>query len=296
MSSFLEAAVPNLVEETIRRVFDAIENSRLASQRERVIQDIVDEEITDAVFAPPAFTDIPPSFTPRPISARAAFMAKRVRTDALTGGTGDVNPEYSYFSLDIPQNQATNLLASSTFQFPIQQFNLPGGAASYVPIIELLRTSLLIDGFSEMQEQFCTQVSKWWNVRCSMGGADNPGNSILMNTKSNRTFFEVTGKKGAASTASTYVFPLIGVQGAGNSTHSTAGNAADCTFDMNHIDDNGHGILLFGNQVTVGFVTQVDIGGNSLRLTFCFYYRIKNVTLQQYLAGQAALGGTLAVN
>lgn len=296
----------DLFEAVVDTATDFVQRSQLAAARANALQRIVEEEaqivspsadtaILDQHFSTiNRFSDLPDrpvSFTPSPISPRAVFMSKRGRTDALTGGTGDVNPEYSYFSLDVNNdNTPVNTLTASTFQFPIQQFNIPS-VSTVVPIIELLTTSVSIDGFSRMQEGFDDQALLWWCIRASMGGADNPGSAANPNTKSNRTFFEVMGKKGGASAAATLTFPEISVQGAGTSQ----GEGGNASFSLSHADTNGHGILLYGNQVTISVMTRVAFAITT-RLTFMFYYRIKNVSLQQYLAGQAALGGTLAVN
>jgi len=259
----------------------------------------------------PAFSDIPqfvgplpfPAFSPSEIfpdiqqdpepifiNQSQSVMEKRVRADALTGGTGDINPQYVYFSADIPAALAPDNMMSATFTFPIQQFN---GGQNFVPIVELLKTSVNFDKETTLREAVGASaagfLANWFTYRLSMGGADNPGSGTLRNAKSQRTFYEFSINRGAGAGPAAYV-DFTTLQGAGET------NGAIGPHDLNHTDEDGHGLLLYGNTVTASFQFHTVTGGITVRSTAMIYYRVKNVSLQQYLAGQAALGGTLAVN
>lgn len=230
------------------------------------------------------FPDVPDIVLP-PTTSR---MAKRTRVDALTGGTGDINPQYVYFTMDIPAAQPLDQLLSASFQFPIQNF--PQGA-NFVPIVEILKTSIMFDKETTLREAIgvAGNTTGWFDARLSMGGADNPGTGDRRNAKSQRTFFDYAINRGTNAGASTYT-DFQTIQGAGECDNTNS-------HSIDHIDNDGHGILLFGNTITLGMALHGTTSNTiSVRVTVMCFYRIKNVSLQEYLAGQAALGGTLAIS
>lgn len=255
-------------------------------------------EILEFLPSVPSFTDLPPvpsssSSVGNSETFVVPVMSKRARTDALTGGTGDVNPEYNVITFDIPAGTASDVVIQKTFTFPIQQFY--GSRQTTTPIVELLKSSMAYSNVTLYEQVQAASSGFWVCLRMSLGGADNPGTGTLRLGPSQRTFYEYALEAGTAVSPSTILAAAYTV-GAGTpqSTHNHNGDISGC---VNHVDENGHGILLYGNTVTFTFVAHLgSTVTNTTRFVVYLYYRIKNVALDQYLAGQAALGGTLATN
>lgn len=235
------------------------------------------------------FADLPQ--TTLDLTPQTPLMSRR-RTDALTGGTGDVNPEYVTFSFQVPAGTSQNTLVQRTFTFPIQQFY--GTNQNIVPIVELLATSCNFQPVTIAEQVRAGTTTSYLDIRCSMGGSDNPGTADIANAPSQRTFVEYTINGGSNNASPSGLYASESVIGGGSPHQNTNSNS----FAIDHIDQNGHGILLYGNTITcsVLFHRSGQSWTDTTQLVFYFYYRVKNVNLTQYLAGQAALGGTLSVN
>jgi len=210
-------------------------------------------------------------------------MAKRARDDTLTGGTGDVNKNFIWFDHPVPGASTADVLNVSSFAFPIP----PGGPGvspnpNLVTVVELLGVSQQVTNPASFFERYDANFGNFYS-RLSMGGTDNPGSSVQnSNTPTNRCFFNYEAHSGASVSA--IAIALV----AGGPGIAPTHEGIDLT------DRAGHGIILYGNTITSNWVSA---GGASpvetMNLRYCITYRLKRVTLQDYLAGSASMGGVL---
>lgn len=211
-------------------------------------------------------------------------MAKRLRSlpalDQLTGGSQDVNPQYFVCSLQIPGSSVQDLVISNTVTIPVPPVGL--GNNNLVQVPEILDISSSIYGAADISINFTNGTTKWAIARITQGSAyDNAGTQSVPFPPSNRTMreFFIQGGNAVASISSVTQASGVGDQGGTLSAN-------------NMTDEAGHGIILYGNTLTLS----AQCRGTPWPAATCIFnywvkYRIKNVSLADYVQGQAALLG-----
>lgn len=200
---------------------------------------------------------------------------------ALTGGSGDVNQQYNWFSIDFAGTTTTSgVPKSASYAFPMPLTS----DRDHVPVVELLKTSVVIDKFGSLAADIEADVTgdKYFVFRLSQGGADDPSDTTVISTPSQRTFYNWQLVSGAA------------VSSIANSLHVGGAGNAQIASDIDYTDSNGHGIILYGNTISAtGMIHGVTLT-RTVRFAFCVSWRVKFVTLQDYIQGSAAIGGALS--
>ena len=204
---------------------------------------------------------------------------KRARADPLTGGSGDVNPNVFWWDVAFPmdkpgeqQNQGINI--------PVQP-NI-GQSKDLVTVAEILKVSWKIFGSEEFAND-ATSSSFRVNERLNMGGPQNPGSAAYTTVPLQGCLldFQLLGSTTATRKGGSAVGPGI----VANENYSSELNIpitgyVDCT------DADGHGILLYGNNLSASCVSSGAFTSfKSFTIRYCIMYRVKYVTLQDYIVG-----------
>lgn len=207
-------------------------------------------------------------------------MPKR-KADQLTGGSGDVKPQYIVASMDVPAGTAAQASVKASFVIPIPP-GTSGGNGKTILVPELLSISRMAANMEALLNEVDGASGKWAVVRVSTGGPDIPSASALLSTPSQRTFYQFYVESGGAS-----------FNGANNVTRSGAGTGG--TDSINFTDSAGNGIIMFGNTFTISAVSEgTGWPQATVRWIFWIKYRLSEVTLEDYLAGSAAIGGLIS--
>lgn len=195
-------------------------------------------------------------------------MAKRSK-DTLTGGTGDVNPQYACIQV-VPAISATGVGSAAV---PIVLPVLPnlGGTQDTAQVVEILKVEY---DFGGLPSPFATQINATTSLRLAYNaatasaaitaGTGHIGNPLVIseNSTTYQSYF-VAGAAGA---------------GVGFCTVSEHNRAVDLT------DQAGHGLLVavptiwFGCAFN-GWPNNSAPGGPACRVT----YRLKRVRLIEYI-------------
>lgn len=194
-----------------------------------------------------------------------------------------MNPEYIWFSIDVQGSTSNDTVKGATIVFPTP----PGtsfGNQDTVTIVELLSISQQIANFPQLADQFdmSATLGSYALARLSVGGQDAPEVAALISTPSQRTFWQWWIQAGNAQSAIA-------------SHISDGGPGGDSVRGIDLTDKNGHGILLYGNTVSFTSMSFARAWPSSTtRFMYCMKYRLKNVSLKDYIAGSAAIGGVIS--
>lgn len=175
---------------------------------------------------------------------------KRSRND-LTGGSGDINPQWLTFNA-ITQS-AANTYTESSINLPINRFQNPKGRSIVMEALKVEFTLPTIDSNSAAGGDLKT---------CSI--QLTPSSSSAINTSDPKVLAQYSRQFRGAFTA--------------GGTYSVVENNPEC---IDLTDGNGHGVLvatdtLFLGVNTVGYGTAASFACRIL-------YRFKIVTLEEYI-------------
>lgn len=212
-------------------------------------------------------------------------MSKRLKSDTLTGGSGDVNKNFFWFDHTIPSGQVAAVNNVANIQLPIPPYLVPPELQqNYVAVAELISANMLIDGYPTLYATLagtngfgaCVQLGSTPPGRiCSTNAAvASPGH--VFETPATGTFFRLE----EYSSSSAYT-----AAGAGLSRIGPGNTGGDNWVDFT--DKAGHGIVLYGNNLYSTFVYNKSSGGLSQQVVvrWCISYRIKNIPLTEYVQG-----------
>ena len=171
--------------------------------------------------------------------------------DALTGGTGDVSPQWLTFNPLVLS--APNTYTETTINLPITRLPVPKGKAM---VLELLRAQFQFAALDANQAAAGGLISQFVQI--------NPTTQVAINLGNPATFAQASLiSRGAFTAAGSY-----------ESTYS-GDHQVDCT------DGAGHGVLvatdnLFFGANTVGFTGAATFNCKLL-------YRFKIIKLEEYI-------------
>lgn len=186
------------------------------------------------------------------------------RGGSLTGGTGDVNPQWFNLDTAVTATDANPIVAagtSSEFVVPLQQQALMSSKGNKSMVMELLKVDFYLSG---------TVGSTNGNLRAALASrSPSTSGSDLFPTKPHVL-------AGVAFTA---------VECTGGST--TTGTAYACIRSVNLTDEAGHGVIFAGQKMFLALEKDAFAGSNttpgaqSIRARVLF--RWKNVSLTEYI-------------
>lgn len=181
-------------------------------------------------------------------------MSKRARsngTDGLTGGSGDVNPQY----FTLPQNtlSAANTYTEGTIPTPIPRNRISGGKATVMEILKVYFNLPESDSNNAAAGSVIIAQCQLTTRSLAAMAQNNPA-VFAHCEKLMRGAFTAAGTYGTA-----YLDPWVW----------------DCT------DSAGHGVLIATDNIffganTVGFTAAQAFNARLL-------YRMKNVTVEEYI-------------
>jgi len=182
---------------------------------------------------------------------------KRARADSLTGGTGDVNPQFL-------SGAVTTLVAdtSNTIQVPLPVARAPGATGNRVQVVEILKMwidlprSPAIAAVGESAKDFFFSVSTAPIPGTGVGFGDWADAKVI--------WYVEYRMNGAFTAAGTYYTGWV-----------DQGTHIDLT------DGVGHGILVGTDNLF--FTVSSNNLGSTLRASFKVLYRFKNVGLAEYI-------------
>lgn len=177
---------------------------------------------------------------------------KRMRTEGgLTGGTGDVNPQWLSFTVT---QSAADTTTTATQTIPVQR--LPTGGRAQV--LELLR--VIIARPTGQAIASATEAADVWQLYLSTASFGTTATNFAEPRVFASDEYEL---RGAFTAAGTYGFPL------------DRKREIDCT------DGDGHGIIIATDQIYAQGVSSGTGAANVWRVKML--YRWKNVSLQEYI-------------
>lgn len=185
------------------------------------------------------------------------------RASTLTGGTGDVNPQW--FNIDSPVNMtdANPVVAQ-------------GVSAEYV--VPIVQSSMMKAGRNSVMEILKVQ----FYVSGTMGTV-NPNYRVGVTTRSTSSSggdLIPTKPHVLAATAFT-ALACLGGNGA------AAGTQFNCTYELNLTDEAGHGVIFAGQKLYLGIESTAASGTNTTPATTSvrakLLYRWKNVSMTEYI-------------
>lgn len=173
-------------------------------------------------------------------------MYKRRRTDgSLSGGTGDVNPQYlNAFVLESGSDTTT------TTQIPLPIQRLPQGGPGRAQVMEVLKV--------------------WWDMPTAFAAGEADQSFLaLLSTKS----FGTTAGQSTDSTIISFWRWVKGITTSGTFQHQFP-VVCDLT------DGAGHGILVASDNL---FLQASSSGMGALQVNLKIQYRMKNVSMAEYV-------------
>lgn len=176
-------------------------------------------------------------------------MSKRGR-DTLTGGTGDVNPQWYKITLSQPTG-AADTLTNQQFQLPVTR--IP--RARQVTIMEFLKVAWFHNHFATPAGQLSTSVTGVISTANSATLPSITDGSII----AQQTWQQQTNFVGASSYVQDDIQPVI----------------QDLT------DGQGHGLLVATDQIN--FWVASNTTGQSNTVTAWILYRFKSVGIEEYV-------------
>lgn len=178
-------------------------------------------------------------------------MSKRGASDSLTGGTGDVNPQY--WTLPSNTMSAANTFTEGTIPTPIPRVRVAGGKATVMEILKV---------FINLPEADANNGAGGSNI---FAQAQLSTKSLSGMSFANPAVFAYAEKnmRGAFTAAGTY----------GTVTHDP--QERDLT------DGAGHGLLIATDNIYFGMNTSgfTAAGSSSIKIL----YRMKNVSVEEYI-------------
>lgn len=185
-------------------------------------------------------------------------MSKRRRTDALTGGTGDVSPQFLTFSV-----QSSVLTGTSTLvQIPLPISRLPtkSGRATVFELLEVQYDQQHLDNYLNVNGSYATMAF------LTTSSLLEDLNTIIGNPRTLSTW------------QSQYVTTIIGVP---NNVIELQKNDA-CQYSDDLTDRAGHGVLVATDALFAG-VSIKNTAPAALDYGFRILYRWKDVSLTEYI-------------
>lgn len=185
--------------------------------------------------------------------------------------------------MDIPASTSADNLLTATFAFPLSLVAVQN--KDVVPIVEVIAADMEVYSLIALLNQIDTGAngSKHFITTLSIGGEDNPGGTPLPNQPNQRTFYRFKLESGASTFAASNNIQLTGAGSAGGNT------------SIDFTDRAGHGILLYGNTLTVSSLFHGTTSpGQTIRLSFCIKWRVKYVDMRDYVSNTAQIGGLLS--
>lgn len=177
---------------------------------------------------------------------------------ALTGGTGDVNPQWFRFAAD--GALTIGAVVASVAQTPLAAFNnVPGNKAV---VMEVLKVAFSADPTFTGVGLIVNQMY----IRMGLFAGTRP-TTQLVSAWSEPTCIAYIGRSGTTT-----------------SSQSIDENQHPTSWEVDLTDGAGHGVLLGANTVT--WLHEVNTGAatvNSLPKSCAFLYRFKEVSLQEYM-------------
>lgn len=178
---------------------------------------------------------------------------------ALTGGTGDVNPQWFRFSAD--QSLVVDSIIAQTQNTPLAAFNnVPGNKAVVMEVLKFVTSHSPIYGNLTSSAQ-----SQTWRSGIFAGNRPTTDLNLGWGAPTVIGFHNEFG--GTPSTGNTQQYDVQG------------------SYVVDLTDGAGHGVLLAANQVTWLWV-ETTAGGATLTTSdksAAFLYRFKEVSLQEYM-------------
>lgn len=181
-------------------------------------------------------------------------MPKR-KSGSLTGGTGDVNPQW--FNLNTLAIPASGAYADASTTLPRER--LPYGNKSQV--LELLKLQFNIHPACTLAMTAATFTSLRMYVLTRTFGTVEP--VLTQNTGNVVHRKDITIANTAAAPAVNLLVPINEV--------------IDLT------DDDGHGMLIATDSIFIGAANTAFTTGGTATINAKLYYRWKNVSLQEYI-------------
>lgn len=213
-------------------------------------------------------------------------MAKRFKpSDQLTGGSGDVNPTFTWFS-HTTSNLSANVDHVQSIQLPPPPMGTSDGNS--VMVYELLKvTGQLINAISLIEQGSGGSLARWIAYRLAYGGKDSPGTGVQPSLPSNRCLANLIIQFAAATAA----------PGFNQNTAGPGNDTSDASYSGDLTDGDGHGVILYGNVLTSTVWKQLgdDFPANTAMM-WCITYRMKRVSLNDYVIGQSSQSVTSTIN
>lgn len=213
-------------------------------------------------------------------------MAKRYKSDTLTGGTGDINPEFAYVEHLISSGTASGTQSNVGILLPIPQ----NYDKNMVNVAELLNLQILIDNVVKLEKDCSGALDRGFCWQLSVTGpplvSGTPSGGHLFQMPTNDVLF----RQVFLSTAQ----PLS--EASGIRTAIGPGQTASGTVGIDLTDKAGHGKIVYGQTLVSSFVALFS-GSLSQQVTgtWCIVYRIKAVPLNEYVAGLNVVPGKAIV-
>lgn len=175
----------------------------------------------------------------------------RGRGDQLTGGSGDVNPQW--FTLPPIACSAANTFTETLTPLPVQRFNQKSGKSL---VLEVLKVQIFFpewDANPAAGGNVAVAAYQLGTISQTAVNAGNPQNII----SANRTW------RGAFTAAGSYF------------------GTSENPFTLDLTDGDGHGLLVATDSIFQDVITSSFAGAASFNARIL--YRWKQITLQEYI-------------
>lgn len=195
----------------------------------------------------------------------------RKKTDyGLTGGTGDVNPQWFKFPMLNADNTLGTQVISYTAQTPLPGFNAM--ASNKAVVMEVLKVMFQ----NEVTNNYGTNATVWFYQHSLLAGGPPPNNAYVQDgIATNRSLAAWHWRRDMPATADV-----------ANNTPVT--NLGPSSWMIDVTDGAGHGVLLATPNVTYG-VRIADFSDGTINIgnfACAFLYRFKEVSLSEYIGIQ----------
>lgn len=167
---------------------------------------------------------------------------KRTR-ESLTGGTGDVNPQFLTFAA---AQSAADTTTTTQVTLPIQR--LPQGGSAYAQVMELLKVFIAFGAQPEVDSSI----------------------SIYLSTKN----FGTTGTNFSEPSVFAGVLKQLYL-----TTSGTFSDTTPVSYDVT--DGAGHGVIIATDSIYAQVASATTSIANTVRVKLL--YRFKNISIQEYV-------------